>query len=56
MTSKLFAFGAHDVESDTLDLKIRALGGDDLAFDTRNINGNADFDMLQENSVQIQKN
>lgn len=47
MTSKLFAFGAHDVESDTLDLKIRALGGDDLAFDTRNINGNADFDMLQ---------
>lgn len=47
MDSKLFAFGAHDVNADTLDLKIRALGADDLAFDTRNINGNADFDIQQ---------
>lgn len=44
MESQLLAFGAHDVESDTLDLKIRALGSSDLAFDTRNVNGKADFD------------
>lgn len=42
--SDLLAFGAHDVDSDTLDLKIRALGEADLAFDTRNVNGRADFD------------
>lgn len=44
MESQLLSFGAHDVTSDTMDLKIRAMGGADLAFDTRNINGNADFD------------
>jgi hypothetical protein len=44
MESQLLAFGAHDVEADTLDLKIRALGSSDLAFDTRNVNGRADFD------------
>ncbi|MBP6183658.1 MAG: hypothetical protein KA479_01880 [Saprospiraceae bacterium] len=44
MESQLLAFGAHDVTSDTLDLKIRALGSTDLAFDTRNVNGIADFD------------
>ncbi|MCO6484418.1 MAG: hypothetical protein J5I41_01445 [Saprospiraceae bacterium] len=44
MESQLLAFGAHDVQADTLDLKIRALGSSDLAFDTRNVNGNANFD------------
>jgi hypothetical protein len=44
MESQLLVFGAHDVEADTLDLKIRALGASDLAFDTKNVNGNADFD------------
>lgn len=42
--SQLLSFGAHDVMSDTMNLKIRALGSSELAFDTRNINGKADFD------------
>lgn len=42
--SQLLSFGAHDVLSDTMNLKIRALGSSELAFDTRNINGKADFD------------
>ncbi|MBP7822026.1 MAG: hypothetical protein KA010_03825, partial [Saprospiraceae bacterium] len=49
MTSNLFSFGAFSVYADTMDLKIRALGGEELAFDTRNINGKADFDELKGN-------
>lgn len=42
--SKNFIFGKYSAQSDTMDLKIRAQGTDDLAFDTRNIKGTLDFE------------
>ena len=44
LTSQLMTFGPFSVTSDTADLKIKAIGSDDLAFDTRGINANLDFD------------
>jgi hypothetical protein len=44
MTSKLFSFGAYSTESDTMNLQIKVVGASDLAFDTKNISGKADFD------------
>ncbi|MFZ4545326.1 MAG: hypothetical protein ACOYOA_14840, partial [Saprospiraceae bacterium] len=44
MTSKLLSFGANFTQADTMDMKIKVLGEDAFAFDTRNIRGKADFD------------
>lgn len=45
--AKTFNFGLYNATSDTMDLKIRAVGTEDLAFDTRNIKGNLDFEHQQ---------
>ncbi len=42
--AKTFNFGLYNATSDTMDLKIRAVGTDDLAFDTKNIKGELDFE------------
>lgn len=42
--AKSFSFGAFSAKSDTMDLKIRAVGTEDLAFDTRNIKGDLNFE------------
>lgn len=44
MHSKYYNFGAFSVVSDTLDLQIKTEGVEDLAFDTKNVNGDLDFD------------
>ncbi len=44
MTSKLFSFGANSTYADTMDMQIKAVGANALAFDTRNVSGVADFD------------
>ncbi len=44
MTSKLFSFGANSTAADTMNMQIKVVGASDLAFDTRNISGKADFD------------
>ena len=48
LQSKLFSFGAHSVEADTMNMSIRtldkAITGNQLAFDTKNIQGKIDFD------------
>jgi hypothetical protein len=62
--SNYFSFGAHSVQSDTMNMSIRALGKDQvknmeqLAFDTKNIQGKIDFDdqkgRFKANSDDIQ--
>lgn len=49
--AKTFNFGLYNASSDTMDLKIRAVGSDDLAFDTRNIKGLLDFENQKGNFV-----
>jgi len=49
--SKNFDFGAFSASADTMDLKIRAVGSEDLAFDTRNIQGNLDFESQRGNFI-----
>ncbi len=44
VTSRLMAFGAFSTSADTMDLKIRSINKDELAFDTKNIKGKIDFD------------
>ena len=44
LTSKLMSFGAFSARADTSNLKIKAFGSDELAFDTRNVNSDLDFD------------
>ena len=44
VTSTLMSFGPGDVRADTMNLQIRAIGANDLAFDTRNVRGEIDFD------------
>lgn len=48
LQSKMFTFGAHAVSADTMNMSIRALQdsieAEQLAFDTRNIQGKIDFD------------
>ncbi len=44
LTSKLMAFGPFQTTADTCDLKIKALSGGAIAFDSRNMKGNLDFD------------
>ena len=42
--STLMSFGPGEVKADTMNLQIRAIGANDLAFDTRNVGGSIDFD------------
>lgn len=44
MTSKLIAYGPFRADADTADFQIKALNGSDIAFDTRNVDGELDFD------------
>ncbi len=46
LKSKLFSFGSHSIQGDTMALSIRALSNvsDQLALDTRNVKGEIDFD------------
>ncbi len=44
MESELFSFGAFAAQSDTLNLKIKAIGEDDIAIQTDNISGMVDFE------------
>jgi len=44
LNSDLMTFGPFSVVSDTADLKIKTIGSDEIAFDTRRINANLDFD------------
>ncbi len=46
LKSKMFSFGSHYVQADTMELGIRALSNlsDQLALDTRNVRGKINFD------------
>ncbi len=44
LTSKLIAYGPFQAKADTADLQIKALQGNDIAFDSRNVRGELDFD------------
>jgi len=44
MNSKLFSYGAFTVKSDTTSIKIKALEGDNFAFDSKNVNADVNFD------------
>lgn len=44
MNSKLFSYGAFSVKSDTTSIKIKALEGNNFAFDSKNVNADVDFD------------
>lgn len=44
MTSKLLSFGAYSTFADTMDMQIKVVGANALAFDTKNVSGKADFD------------
>lgn len=44
MSSKLMSFGAFSARADTANVKIKAFG-DEIAFDTKNVNADLDFDI-----------
>ncbi|MCB0707090.1 MAG: hypothetical protein KDC34_17360 [Saprospiraceae bacterium] len=44
MRSSLFSFGAHSIQADTTNLRIKAFDSDKLAMVTENLNGSVDFD------------
>lgn len=44
LTSKLIEYGPFQASSDTADLQIKALNGEDIVFDSRNVDGELDFD------------
>ncbi|MFN4080508.1 MAG: hypothetical protein ACK4NS_06375 [Saprospiraceae bacterium] len=44
LVSKLIAYGPFQAKADTADLQIKALKGDDVLFDTRNVRADIDFD------------
>jgi len=43
LTSNNFEFGSRSVVTDTSDLQIKAVEGDELAFNTKNVSGEIDF-------------
>jgi hypothetical protein len=47
LTSKLIAYGPFQAGADTADLQIKALSGSGIAFDSKNIDGELDFDAQQ---------
>ncbi|TNE65528.1 MAG: hypothetical protein EP344_02925 [Bacteroidetes bacterium] len=44
LTSRIIAYGPFQASSDTADLQIKALNGSDIVFDSRNVDGELDFD------------
>ncbi len=46
LTSKLISYGPFQASADTADLQIKSLDGKGIAFDSRNIDGELDFDKL----------
>ena len=62
LKSKLFSFGSHYVQADTMTLSIRALSNlpDQLALDTRNVRGKINFDtqkgFFKANSENVMTN
>ncbi|MBK6932583.1 MAG: hypothetical protein IPH12_17675 [Saprospirales bacterium] len=44
LTSRIIAYGPFQASSDTADLQIKALNGEDIVFDSRNVDGELDFD------------
>lgn len=44
LKSQLFSFGAYSVKGDTTEVQIKALEGDNFAFDTKNVQSDIDFD------------
>ncbi len=44
LRSKLFSFGPFSVQADTTAVKIKALEGENFAFDTQNVKSDIDFD------------
>lgn len=44
LTSKLISYGPFQASADTADLQIKSLDGKGIAFDSRNIDGELDFD------------
>lgn len=54
--AKVFNFGLYNASSDTMDLKIRAVNSDDLAFDTKNIRGILDFENQKGSFVANSEN
>ncbi|MCB9315973.1 MAG: hypothetical protein H6569_07535 [Lewinellaceae bacterium] len=44
LTAKLIEYGPFQASSDTADLQIKALNGEDIVFDSRNVDGELDFD------------
>ncbi|MBK8556575.1 MAG: hypothetical protein IPL65_12770 [Lewinellaceae bacterium] len=47
MSSKLISYGPFQASADTADLQIKALQRDDIVFDSKNVNGQLDFDVLK---------
>ncbi|MCC6462183.1 MAG: hypothetical protein IT260_17075 [Saprospiraceae bacterium] len=44
LTSKLIEYGPFQASADTADLQIKSLSGSDVVFDSRNVDGELDFD------------
>lgn len=44
MKSELFSFGAFSAQADTTEISIKALDADEIALNTKNVNGTVDFD------------
>ena len=44
LTSKLITYGPFQASADTADLQIKAVNAKDIAFDSRNVDGELDFD------------
>lgn len=44
LTSRVISYGPFQASSDTADLQIKALGGEGIVFDSRNVRGELDFD------------
>lgn len=44
LTSKIISYGPFQASADTADLQIKALDGTGIAFDSRNVDGELDFD------------
>ncbi|MFM8487311.1 MAG: hypothetical protein ACKOCH_13335, partial [Bacteroidota bacterium] len=44
LTSRLISYGPFQAKADTGNIEIKSLDGKGIAFDSRNVNGNLDFD------------
>ncbi|MBN8681035.1 MAG: hypothetical protein J0L99_00210 [Chitinophagales bacterium] len=44
LSSKLISYGPFQASADTANLEIKSLGGEEIAFDSKNVDGELDFD------------